>query len=64
MKEQRQTKPTPLSPHDAAGTEATQATAPAARLPYVAPAIEVIEVRTEAGYALSGTPGPWDPTDW
>ena len=33
-------------------------------LPYVAPAIEVIEVRTEAGYALSGKPGPWDPTDW
>lgn len=34
------------------------------RQPYVAPAIEVIEVRTEAGYALSGIPLPWDPIPW
>lgn len=50
--------------------EKLQQPAPAAppalegKLPYVAPAIEVIEVRTERGYALSGTPGPWDPTNW
>ena len=42
----------------------TTTTAAAARLPYEAPAVEVISVRTERGYAASGAASPWDPTPW
>ena len=52
--------------------EKLQQTAPAAppapegKLPYVAPAIEVIEVRTERGYAASrgSSNDPWSPATW
>ena len=43
-------------------TDSTTATTP--RRPYVAPAVEAITVRTERGYAASGTASPWDPTPW
>lgn len=44
------------------GTENTAA----ARQPYEAPAVEVIEVQTERGYAGSTLPSndPWNPGTW
>lgn len=44
-------------------TAATPATTPR-RLPYTPPLADVVTVRTEAGYALSGVPSPWDPVGW
>ena len=54
-----------LTPAPAAPCTDSPATATdVRRLPYTPPAVEVITVRTERGYAASGTATPWDPTPW